>query len=286
MRRRVIRLRKEYLFQRQKEAIGEAIHENKEKLRNALKNNTEIPGALKKEGKRLKNAIELEDDQTKERHTHVDDEYTLAGIENPLVLLTTTHDPSQKLLQFAKEMKLLFPNSTRMNRGKTSVPELFEMARSNNFSDVVIIGETRGEPDSLVVSHLPFGPSIRCTLYNTVMRHDIEGVSTMSEQFPHLIFDNFTTKLGQRVVTILKHLFPVPKEESTRVLTFSNDNDFIRFRHHTYAKAGKDILLTEIGPRFEIRPFEIRQGTVEMKDAETEWHLAPFMNTAKKRKLL
>ena len=82
---------------------------------------------------------------------------------------------------------------------------------------------------------------------------------TMSEAFPHLIFNNFKTKIvrclcpfvgwpcltvhvlglwqGERLATILKHLFPVPKADSKRVLTFSNDSDYISFRHHTFTKA-------------------------------------------------
>ena len=53
--------------------------------------------------------------------------------------------------------------------------------------------------DSLVISHLPYGPTATFTLYNTVMRHDIPDVGTMSEAYPHLIFHNFKTKLGGRV---------------------------------------------------------------------------------------
>ena len=34
----------------------------------------------------------------------------------------------------------------------------------------------------------------------------------------------------------MKYLFPVPKEDSKRVLTFANHDDFISFRHHTYKK--------------------------------------------------
>eukprot|EP00760_Papus_ankaliazontas_P010607 PhM_4_TR14372/c0_g1_i1/m.98108/K14561/IMP4; U3 small nucleolar ribonucleoprotein protein IMP4 len=286
MRRRVVRLRKEYLFQKQRDATNEAIQDSKQALRSALDSHTQIPERLKKNAAKLKNSVELEDDQTKTAHTQEDDEYALAGMEDPSILLTTSHDPSQKLLQFVKEVKLLFPNSTRLNRGSLGVNEMFEVARANNFTDVVVVGETRGEPDSLVISHLPFGPSIRFTLFNTVMRHDIEGVLPLSEQYPHLIFDNFVTKLGKRVETILKYLFPVPKEDATRVLTFSNENDFVRFRHHTFVKRGREVVLTEIGPRFEMRPYEIRQGTLEMKDAESEWKLAAFQNTAKKRKLL
>jgi U3 small nucleolar ribonucleoprotein protein IMP4 len=52
----------------------------------------------------------------------------------------------------------------------------------------------------------------------------------VSEQYPHLIFENFSSSLGTRLRDVLKFLFPVPKEDSKRVMTFSNENDFISFR--------------------------------------------------------
>jgi U3 small nucleolar ribonucleoprotein protein IMP4 len=93
------------------------------------------------------------------------------------------------------------------------------------------------------VSHLPFGPTAFFALRNTVLRHDIEDKETMSQQYPHLIFHNFSTSLGERVcsvnqiilrtfqvTSILKHIFPEPKEESERVVSFINQNDFISMR--------------------------------------------------------
>lgn len=53
--------------------------------------------------------------------------------------------------------------------------------------------------DGLVVCHLPFGPTAYFTLYNVVMRHDVPDIGTMSEAYPHLIFHNFTSRLGRRV---------------------------------------------------------------------------------------
>jgi U3 small nucleolar ribonucleoprotein protein IMP4 len=41
-------------------------------------------------------------------------------------------------------------------------------------------------------------------------------------------------------MSILKYLFPVPKEDSKRILTFANHDDFISFRHHTHKKVKKD----------------------------------------------
>ena len=51
----------------------------------------------------------------------------------------------------------------------------------------------------MIVSHLPYGPTAYFTLSDCVMRHDIPDIGTMSEAFPHLIFHNFQTKLGERV---------------------------------------------------------------------------------------
>ena len=58
-----------------------------------------------------------------------------------------------------------------------------------------------------------------------VTRHDIGDkakVGTVSEAYPHLIFEGFTSKLGKRVANILRFLFPSPKDNSRRVLTFVN----------------------------------------------------------------
>lgn len=58
-------------------------------------------------------------------------------------------------------------------------------------------------------------------------------------------------------------------------------------RHHVFVKTShREVQLAEVGPRFEMRPYEIRQGTVEQSEADVEWQLRPFMNTARKRNQL
>lgn len=86
--------------------------------------------------------------------------------------------------------------------------------------------------DAMIVSHFPHGPTAFFTLNNVSLRHDIAtyGESTVSEQYPHLIFENFSSSLGFRIKDILRFLFPVPKEDAKRVMTFANDADFISFR--------------------------------------------------------
>lgn len=91
------------------------------------------------------------------------------------------------------------------------VGELVGACRTSDFTDMIIVQETRGEPDGLIVCHLPLGPTAYFTLSNCVLRHDIADRGTMSEVYPHLIFDKFTTSLGKRIADVLKFLFPVPK---------------------------------------------------------------------------
>ena len=106
----------------------------------------------------------------------------------------------------------------------------------------------------MIVCHLPHGPTASFSLNNVVLRHDIPDRGTVSETYPHLIFNKFESKLGMRTMNILKYLFPVPKEDSKRVLTFANSDDFISFRHHVFYKKGKtDVEIAEVGPRFEMR---------------------------------
>lgn len=209
---------------------------------------------------------------------------------DPRVLITTSRDPSSKLMQFAKEMRLFFPTSIRLNRGNIVIPHLAASCRSSDISDLIVLHEHRGTPTSITVSHFPHGPTASFSLHNVVLRHDIPDSmrGTVSEAYPHLIFEGFKTPLGKRVVSILKHLFPPGvKKDSSRVITFSvAEGDFISVRQHVYVKTGyKDVELAEVGPRFEMRLFEIKLGTVDNKTADHEWRLATYTRTARKREL-
>jgi len=286
MMRRNVRLRREYLYRKSLEGKEKESYEKKRKLRKALEEGKPIPTELRKEEPRLRVEMGLEDDETAVPRSTMDDEYEKAALQDPKIFITTSRDPSSKLIQFTKELALIVPNAQRKNRGNHVMKELVEACRTNEMTDLIIVHETRGEPDALVVCHMPFGPTAYFGLTNVVTRHDVQEAEPVSTAYPHLLFNNFTTPLGERVQTILKHLFPVPKEDSKRVLTFSNENDYISFRHHTYSKEGKDIVLKEIGPRFEMRLYQIKLGTIEMDEADNEWVLRPYLNTSKKRNYL
>jgi len=288
MLRQTARLRKEYLLKKALEDKEAATFEKKRKLESALANNKAIPTELKGEDKKIRKTLDLDDDKTKERM--LDDEYAFVGTKDPQVLITTSRDPSSRLTQFLKEMRIVFPGAQRMNRGHYVVKDLMELARSKGMTDVVMVHEHRGEPDGLVVCHLPFGPTAYFGISNCVLRHDLnEKPPTVSEAAPHLIFHGFTAKVGRRVKTILQALFPPAKPFGERVVTFGNYRDTIFFRHHSFERpngpGGEDhknrastVQLTEQGPRFCMRLFRLEQGAIDMKDVQVEWVLRPYFN--------
>ncbi|XP_048475841.1 U3 small nucleolar ribonucleoprotein protein IMP4 isoform X2 [Rhincodon typus] len=288
MLRREARLRREYLYRKAQEDKLHSIEEKKQKLKHALEENRLIPTDLRREALDLQKVLEYDDEGGEGVSSQIDDEYKWAGVEDPKVMVTTSRDPSSKLKQFAKEVKLIFPNAQRMNRGKHDIDALMRACKASGVTDLIIVHEHRGVPDGLIVCHLPFGPTAYFTLSNVVMRHDIPKIGTMSEAYPHLIFHSLNSKLGLRVTSILKYLFPVPKGESKRVITFANQDDFISFRHHVYRKVDhKNIELTEVGPRFEMKLYQIKLGTLENEQvSDTEWRWHPYTNTAKKRRYL
>ena len=283
--RREIRLRKEFLFKKGIELQNEKKNEKKRTLKAAIDSGSMIPTHLVPEARELNHYLDVDGDGTTEGQV-IDDEYATIGLKDPKVCVTTSRDPSSRLKQFTKEIKLCVPNAQAINRGGYRVNELVDACKKNDFSDIIILNETRGNPDSMIISHLPFGPTAYFTLSSCVLRHDIPEVGPMSEAFPHIILENLNTKIGSRIGQIIQALYPVPKPDTKRVMTFANNNDFISFRHHIYNKEKNKVSLSECGPRFEMQPYEVKLGTWDEDDAECEWALRPFMNTSRKRKNL
>ncbi|KYK70040.1 brix domain containing protein [Toxoplasma gondii TgCatPRC2] len=309
MLRRTVRLRKEYLFRKATEEKARVLADRKKRLKEALERGKAVPSDLRGEaGQKLLPTLDLEDVSTAQTTTHIDDEYAYAGVEDPKVVLTTSRNPSSRLQQFVKELRLLIPNSQRINRGGYVVNDLVELCRSNNVTDLIIIHEHRGQPDAMVVCHLPHGPAAYFNLSGVALRHDLpEKPANMSEAAPHLVFHNFTSRVGLRVMNVLKFLYPPANPIAQRVQAFVNVGDEIHFRHYTWTDNRKKtsgasntpgsssadaeeeessekkghLELVEVGPRFTLKPYRIDLGTAEMKDVETEWAVRPFFNKPK-----
>lgn len=288
MLRRQARERREYLYRKAQELKESQLQEKRQIIKQALAQGKPLP-------KEIAEDTQLQADFRYDQsigdgsgEIEIDDEYSAtSGISDPRIIVTTSRDPSSRLSQFAKEIKLLFPEAVRLNRGNYVMTELVKACIKSGTTDLVVLHEHRGVPTSLTISHFPHGPTAYFSLHNVVLRHDILNRGNQSEVNPHLIFDNFTTPLGKRVSKILQHLFsPGPKKDSARVITFANRGDFISARQHVFVKTREGVELAEVGPRFEMRLYELRLGTLDNKDADVEWQLRRFVRTAGRKDYL
>ena len=63
---------------------------------------------------------------------------------------------------FPQEMRLVFPNSHRINRGNYVVKELAEACRANDVTDLIVLHEHRGKPGTFILS-LNLSRSSKCS---------------------------------------------------------------------------------------------------------------------------
>lgn len=159
MLRRQVRLRREYLYRKSLEGKEREDYERRRKVRLALSEGKPVPTELFPEKDALTARDAYADAEHDEPGDPADDEYARAGEIDPKIVVTTSRDPSVRLKQFAKELRLIWPNAQRLNRGNLIIDDLVHACRANEVTDIVIAHEHRGEPDGLIICHLPFGPT-------------------------------------------------------------------------------------------------------------------------------
>lgn len=198
MLRKNARARRDFLYRKAILLQNAEVSERRSKLRAALASGRPLDPSIAND-KALRKDFQYDEsaqDRSVQEELELDDEYQhLSGLVDPRVLVTTSRDPSTRLQAFSKEIRLLLPTGIRLNRGGTILPDLVKSAQSAGLSDIVLLHEHRGQPTGLTLSHLPFGPTVSFSLHNVVLRHDLPNTirGTISEQYPHLIFEGFTT---------------------------------------------------------------------------------------------
>lgn len=153
MDRRNARLRREYIFRKSLQPKYRAEYKAKKKLRNSLNcmfisfiiclkyknekiDGEKVPLSIQDKFDELSSNIKHDDIITQDigkKSKFLDDEYSMAGIKDPRLLITTSRSPTNKLMRFVKEMKLCFPHSVRVNRGNINCKELVSIARTTGY---------------------------------------------------------------------------------------------------------------------------------------------------------
>lgn len=230
--------------------------------------------------------VEEDDEQMKQEDA--EDEYAsyFSKQVKPKVMITTSKNPSVHLLRFIEEFSDIFPDSHLIRRGSQfEVSHIMEFGIRREFTDVMIVGETGRKPDSIVLIHLPKGPTAYFRLSNVVLSKEIFGHGRSSAHQPELILNNFTTRLGHLVGRMLHSLFPpVPEFQGRQAVTFHNQRDFIFFRRHRYAfRSAERVDLQELGPRFTLKLKWVQRGLYDLDGGEYEWKHKTDMETTRRR---
>ncbi|CAI2374332.1 unnamed protein product [Moneuplotes crassus] len=192
----------------------------------------------------------------------------------PKICMVTNRRPSRGVFQFLKELKTVIPNLHYYERKNFKLKDIIEFAKNREYTDVMIIYEKRGEPHTMILSHLPKGPTATFRISGIKLNHQIANHGNAVETMPELILNNFDTRLGHRIGRMLAALFPQrPNFKGRQVVTLHNQRDFIFCRHHRYefVKNGQRANLQELGPRFTLKLKTLQHGTFDTKFGEFEF---------------
>ena len=167
----------------------------------------------------------------------------------------------------------LFVNAHYYKRRRYEMKLIVEYAKNQGFTDVLVLSEDRGEVNSLVLCHLPHGPTAYFKVQSHRLRRDIEGHGAPTSHEPEVILNNFTTRLGHTIGRMFASLFPqTPNFRGRRVVTFHNQRDFIFIRHHRYIfDDAKTARLQELGPQLTLKLQSLQHGTFDTFFGEYEW---------------
>lgn len=206
----------------------------------------------------------------------------------PKVLITTSDRPTKKTNAFCKEFKKIVPNAFVKYRRGLDLKKIIPQATSRDFTDMIVINEDRGEPNGLVICHLPDGPTAEFKLLNLKLTKELnkKKIGAMTDHVPEVNIHNFNTRLGVTIGRMLSCLFPVrPNYHGRRVVTFHNQRDYIFFRQHRYQFRNQEkCALQELGPRFILKLRSLQKGTFDSKYGMYEWvHKRHEMDTSRRK---
>jgi len=98
--RKNIRLRKEYLYHKSQELVHKKDQDKRLMLKKAVDNDRKVPNEIRKEADKVQKDLELADDKTLHARSHIDDEYEESNYRDPKIFITTSRNPSQRLVSF------------------------------------------------------------------------------------------------------------------------------------------------------------------------------------------
>jgi len=196
----------------------------------------------------------------------------------PKVAITTKEHSSPASKEFVCNMQDLIPGLTYYKRREFPLKKIIKFLKNREYTDLLVVGENRNKVDSLMVIHLPDGPTATFKVSNIRYPEQIPDHGIMSSHNPELILNNFSTRMGRGLGRMFASLFPqIPEFTGRRIITFHNQRDFIFVRQHRYIfdpdKENKlKPRIQELGPRMTLKLLRLQHGTFDTMEGEFEWY--------------
>ena len=129
----------------------------------------------------------------------------------------------------------MIPNSFYYERREFNLKQICQWASNKKFTHLIVLGEKEKKVHSMVVSHLPLGPTAMFKVSSIQLSKDVHNHGQSISSKPEIILNSFSTRLGHRVGRFLGSLYKHdPNFKAREVVTFHNQRDFIFVRHHRY----------------------------------------------------
>ena len=248
------------------------------------------------------------------------DEINFQEDSTKIMVLCASEHPGERTYLFMKELCFTMPNCQFFKRKTFPLKKIATFAANKGFTNMIVIQEQHGEPDSMFVVTVPEGPTAYYKISGLKLGSEMKhSVPCNTEHKPEVLVTNFKTRLGLRVGKQLESLFPsVGDDAGRRTVVFHNQRDFIFFRHYRYVfrnvsvigneenemKKEKDLFdpdrrdsedeeedegpkppscdLKEIGPRMTLRLRSLQlTGSFDKKTAEFEYMWRPDVNVSR-----
>lgn len=198
----------------------------------------------------------------------------------PKVAITTKVHSTKVSKEFVCTMQDLIPGLTYYKRREFPLKKIIKYLKNREFTDLIVIGENRKIVDSLMIVHLPDGPTATFKLSSLQYPEQIKDRGIITSHHPELILNNFSTRMGHGVGRMFASLFPqVPEFTGRRIITFHNQRDFIFVRQHRYIfepdendeEKKMKPRIQELGPRMTLKLWRLQHGTFDTMEGEFEW---------------
>ncbi|VDQ11189.1 unnamed protein product [Trichobilharzia regenti] len=171
-------------------------------------------------------------------------------------------DTSNKQTNMELRTTIVIPNVHVTARWHLPLKKIIPLAIERGFTCLLTVNEDQKKVNTVVISHLPNGPTATFRLTNVLLRREMrsnrKNKYIESNVIPHLITTRFMTRLGLRTERILSGMFPhisrQPPEPHSRTIVFHNQRDYIFFRHYRYIHQNTGhIVMNEVGPKFTLK---------------------------------